>query len=171
MSATIRSELLSALRGLRGLPCWHVSVGGATLPTFQLALGAKIARAVPLKNPNQPIEYRENDGEANLLVWCSWRLDDAEGPLTSYFDDEEAIVPGLNRLIGSTIRNAAASGPAMDLVITFSNGLKLRVFCDHVSKSSASGDNWELSLIKGRFIVGPGATIESEPVEQSAVAS
>ena len=91
MNEAIHGQLLTALRDLRGLPCWHVSVGGSTLPTFQLALGAKIPRAIPLQNPMQPAEYRDNDGEANLLVWCSWRLDAPDRPLTSSDDSEEVI--------------------------------------------------------------------------------
>src|SRR5438105_4761219 len=58
-TVNIRDMLLR----LSNLHCWHVSCRGAVGPSFQLALGAKIARAIPLKNSKQPAEFRDSEGE------------------------------------------------------------------------------------------------------------
>jgi hypothetical protein len=74
---------MAMVDSLRELPCWYVSCGGAVGPSFQLALGNRVLRNRPLKNSAHPDEFRRFEGEANLLVWCSWRLDGSEGPRTS----------------------------------------------------------------------------------------
>jgi hypothetical protein len=144
------------VRSLEGLPCWYVSCGGCTLPTFQLALGDKVRRAVALKNLAHPEEYRHYEGEANLLVWCTWRLDGPEGPLTSSDDTADAITRNLDRLRDAKVRSASLTPNTWDLRVSFRNRLKLTVFCDHVPGDPSFDGNWELWLRNLSLIVGPG---------------
>jgi hypothetical protein len=62
--------------------------------------------------------------------------------------------------------------PAWDLTLAFSNGLSLRVFCDHVPGNPSFDGNWELWRQDRAAIVGPGARYvmetRTEPVEPAA---
>src|SRR5580700_5308950 len=122
-------DLSAQVRSLQGLGCWYVSCGGAAGPTFQLALGNKVLRRSPIKNPAHSEDYRRFEGEANLLVWCTWRLDGPEGPLTSSDDTTSNVVAHLEKLVGATIGSVNLAPPAWDLSVAFTNGLTLRVFC------------------------------------------
>src|SRR5437763_250096 len=140
MTAPSLREMVSALIGL---PCWYVSCGGAAGSSFQLALGAKTPRDVPVRNPHHSEEYRRNEGEANLLVWCSWRLDGPDRPMTSSDDGSANQTRFLEQLAGETISAVELRDNCWDLTLTFGNGYRLAVFCDHVGKASFNG-NWEL---------------------------
>src|SRR2546430_12818252 len=70
----------TVIQALLGKPCWYVSCGGSVGATFQLAFGAKIPRDHVVNNRAHSDEYRHFEGEANLLVWCTWRLDGPETP-------------------------------------------------------------------------------------------
>src|SRR5262249_56732312 len=114
-------DIRTLVASLRGLRCWYVSAGGCSLPSFQLALGEKVLRPAPLRNPAHTEEYRTHEGEANLLVWCSWRLDDPDRPVTSSDDSADAITRGLEALIGCEVESVDLTPPAWDLVVQFSN--------------------------------------------------
>lgn len=155
-------DLHAVLRSLKGLRCWYVSCGGCTIPTFQLALGKKVLRTVPLRNPAQSKEYRKYMGEASLLVWCSWRLDGLAHPLTSSDDAPNSIEDGLAHLVGLRINSAILTPPSWDLAIHFSHDLALRVFCDHVPGDPSFDGNWDLFLPSQTVSVGPGASYSIE---------
>src|SRR5258708_1968370 len=86
MNKNIPEELASLLPSLKGIECRYVSCGGAAGSTFQLSFGGKVRRPVPLKNVGHSEEFRQFEGEVGLLVWCAWRLDAPDGPLTSWDD-------------------------------------------------------------------------------------
>lgn len=162
MNSADFSELGQRLDALLGLRCWYVSCGGAAGPTFTLVLGKKVARPVPLTNLAHAENYRQNEGEANLLVWCSWRLDEPDQPVTSSDDTTQAIAQGLGRIVGATLTSLEASPPAWDLKLAFSNGLRLSVFCDHVPGDPSFDGNWELWQQDKAFFVGPGNQVLAE---------
>jgi len=151
------TELQALVRSITGLSCWYVSCGGVTAPTFRLALGNKVPRERPLNNPAHSEEFRRFEGEANLLVWCSWRLDGADGPLTSSDDVPANIENQLNKLIGACVESVAVAAPAWDLTVRFANGLQLRMFCDHVPGEPSFDGNWEMWRADVAVAVGPGA--------------
>ncbi len=82
------SEVVQALRGKK---CWYVSCGRSAASTFELALGEKIPRRQLLHNEAHSLEFQQFEGEANLLVWCTWRLDESSGPISSSDDATERI--------------------------------------------------------------------------------
>src|SRR5439155_19032144 len=122
-----------------------------------LALGEKVPRRAPLKNPAHSEEYRRFEGEANLLVWCSWRLDGPHRPLSSSDDSSEAIAQELGQLVGSQVESLGLTPPAWDLTVAFSRGLVLRIFCDHLPGNPSFDGNWELWGRDAVGFVGPGA--------------
>jgi hypothetical protein len=162
MNKTIPEELAKILPSLTGLECWYVSCGGAAGSTFQLSLGRKITRAVPLRNTAHSEEFRRFEGEIGLYVWCAWRLDGSDGPLTSWDDTNESVDRGLNELIGSCIVSLEIFPPVWDLNIRFSNSLSLRVFCDHVPGSPSFDGNWDLRTERLSIAIGPGTQYRTE---------
>lgn len=160
--AHVETDVSETVQQIAGLECWYVSAG-AVGASFEMALGRKIAREEPLKNPTHSAEFRRFEGEANLLVWCSWRLDDLHQPLTSSDDTAESLQRELNRLVGAQVRHVAVQPPAWDMTITFSNDLTLRVFCDHLPGDPSFDGNWEVAFENTSLYVGPGAQVEIEP--------
>lgn len=162
MNKNIPEELARLIPSLKGLECWYVSCGGAAGSTFQLSLGGKVRRPVPLKNPAHSEEFRQFEGEAGLYVWCAWRLDGSDGPLTSWDDTEESIEAGLAQLIGSRIDSVEVVPPAWDMNLKFSNSLWLHVFCDHVPGDPSFEGNWDLRTQNVSIAVGPGTEYTTE---------
>lgn len=143
--------------------CWYTSCGGSAGSTFQLALGEKVPRSAKVANEAHSEEYRRFEGEVSLLVWCTWRLDSAERPVSSSDDTSENIERALNTLVGRTVLDVRIDRPGWDLHLTFSDGYVLRVFCDHVPGDPSFDGNWELFLQTEIISVGVGSKWTVEP--------
>jgi hypothetical protein len=150
------------IHALLGKPCWYVSCG-AVGSTFELAFGKKVPRQQLIRNDEHAEEFRRFEGEANLLVWCTWRLDESTRPVTSSDDADEGIFRTLPRLTGAVVADVLVEMPGWDLVIRFSNDLTLRVFCDHVPGDPSFDGNWELWQPDRVIAVGVGSVCEVEP--------
>jgi hypothetical protein len=158
MSSHDLNKMLSALRGKA---CWYVNAGGAAGTSFSLSLGDKKPRKYPLKNPDVTDEFRRYEGEATLLVWCSWRLNSADDAEASSDESAEVVAQKLRRLEGQNIREIEMSEPAHDLRITF-DSLSLQVFCDHIPGNPSFDGNWQLECRGRLVIVGPGFRVREE---------
>lgn len=156
-------ELVAEVKENLRKKCWYVSCGGAASTTFELALGKKVRRGFVVRNPAHSWDFRNFEGEANLLVWCTWRLDGANGPLTSSNDTVEHVVAALERLTDKTIVDVRVDLPGWDLHLEFSGGLRLHVFCDHVPGDPSFDGNWELTLTNRCIAIGIGSKCEVEP--------
>lgn len=163
MNEKIPDELDRAVSTLAGLECWAVHCGGAAGSSFQLALGERIPLPAPAKKTKHSDSLPQVEGEAGVLVWCAWRLDSTDGPVTSWDDTDESVDRGLNKLIGSRIVSVEVLPPVWDMNMRFSNSLTLRVFCDHVPGSPSFDGNWDLRTESGSIAVGPGVQVRSEP--------
>jgi len=161
---TTTTDIVIELRSrLLGLPCWYVSSGGKHVgSTFSLALGGKVPRTNPLTNPAHSDEYRKYEGDANLVVWCTWRLDGPDAPESSSDDTEAGVQSALEGLVGSRIVDVVVERPAWDLRLLFSPFHRLQLFCDHVPGEPSFDGNWELHLKEEAFYFGPGAAMEVE---------
>lgn len=136
-----------------------------------LALGAKIPRKKPLKNQAQPKIFRENDPSICLLIWCSWRLELPDGLLASS-DGGKTSENTLQLMEGKAVRRVEHIEPAHDLIITFDDSSKLRVFADHVDDDECSFvENWELTTPSFEVSAGPGARIDIERRGQTSLGS
>jgi hypothetical protein len=162
MSKNLPEELDHILRSLSGLECWYVSCGGAAGSTFQLVLGEKIRRSVPLKNLEHLEDFRQFEGEVGLFVWCAWRLDSPVEPVSSWDDTQESIETCLKTLIGTRIRSIEVFPPAWDATIRFSNTFCLRIFCDHVCGAPSFDGNWDLRRKNKIISLGPGSMYRTE---------
>src|SRR5207248_2615731 len=156
----IPDELARLIPLLHGLECWEVSCGGAAGSTFQLALGEKVRLPVPVKKTKHFDKLPQFIGQFCILVWCAWRLDGADGPLTSW--DDTNFEAGLNTLVGSRIESTEIVPPAWDMNINFSNSLCLRAFCDHVPGEPSFDGNWYIRTPTAFLAIGPGTRITIE---------
>ncbi len=155
-----RPSSTTLVEQLIGLPIWFVNCGGAAGSSFSLALGTKVRRSSALKNPSVSEEFREHTGEANLYVWCSWRLVVGESLASS---DQEAarFREGLASLVGGIVQSVAVVEPFHDLELVTNVG-RLQLFCDHVPPEMSYPLNWELTVPGGTVSVGPGVKVEVE---------
>jgi len=158
----VLQEVQAILRCLTDMPCWHVSAGKGTGSSFSLALGKKIPREHALKNVLQAEEFQKCEGEANLLVWCTWRLDSQLEAVTSSDEADEIISKKLDVLVGNRIILMEVVPPAWDMHVSFSNDLHLVIFCDHVPGDPSFDGNWQLRVQKHRVYAGPGYRLHSE---------
>jgi hypothetical protein len=128
-----------------------------------------VARSANLRNPAVSDEFRRFEGEAKLLVWCAWRVDGPEGPVSSWDSGDQGTAINLECLMGTTIISAAVRAPAWDLDAGFSTGLILHIFCDHLPPDPSFDGNWELWLPDQAMFVGPGTRCRIEPRTQPIV--
>jgi len=100
--------------------------------------------------------------QVELFVWCAWRLDASDAPVTSWDDTKESVEAGLAKLKGSRIDAVEVVPPAWDMNIRFSNALQLRIFCDHVPGDPSFEGNWDLTTQNMSIAVGPGTEYKTE---------
>ena len=151
-------ELLESMIGER---CWHVSAGGATAPSFVLAMGAKVPRESALANPTQPEEFRLNRGSVELLVWSSWRLQEGDSLIASSDQGEDGAMR-LRSLAGQKIEAVRYVPPAWDLQIRFADGKELVTFSDHLERDSSIEANWEFWANDKHLVAGPGTQLAED---------
>lgn len=160
--ANTTAEIVAEVKRSLLKDCWYVSCGGAASSTFQLALGEKISRDFVIPNRAHSDDFRKFEGEANLLVWCSWRLDSDVAPLTSSDDTVEHVTSALEKLVGRAIAAVTVDLPGWDLHLEFTGGLRLHIFCDHVPGDPSFDGNWQLSLTDKMIAIGIGSKCEIE---------
>jgi hypothetical protein len=138
-------EFAGALMSLKGQECWAVVAGEGTGSHISLDFGKRIERARALRNPRLSEAVRRFTGEYGLFVRnCSWRLTvNAAIICTSRTpnDNDGVMVGGLQSLVGQFVRGAQADGPTYDLIIDFSDGGRLQLFCDCFDQDR-DGDNY-----------------------------
>jgi hypothetical protein len=132
------------LRQIMEKPCWYVSFGENVGHSFQLALGKKVRRSVPIRADSHSREYCEFEGEYSLLVWCDWRLEREMKSVGSSRQTLEERARALTNLVG--LRTARGELALLgDLVLYFENGFCLRMFADRISDDPKIA-NWELFM-------------------------
>lgn len=75
------------------------------------------------------------------------------------------MLDGLQRLVDQTIDDVTLTKPAFDLVLNFSNGLVLRIFCD-ATNTTEMADNYSLFLPEAIYIVGNRSALKREARNQ-----
>lgn len=153
-------EIRKILQLAEGNQCWHASVGGCTLPTFNLVLGEAIKRTVPIGNSSQPPLFQTHRGRYEFLIWCTWRLEQTDHVIVSSDGKDSDIVLGIERLVGLTLTSVGVKAPAWDLDMEFSDGYKLVVFCDHTESDPSVDGNWDALIDNIIIYAGPGTKIK-----------
>jgi hypothetical protein len=156
-------EFHSRLMVLIGKWCWYVFAGGSAGSRIVLSLGSE--RPVGTHDNRERADDCTLEGEISLYVRSSWRLDSPLHPITSSDEEPEAIARGLVVLIDTRIASVDLFAPAWDLCITFSNDLKLRVFCDRVGGDLRFDYNWHVMFGTTLIAAGPGYQFQVEDKE------
>lgn len=137
---------------LRGQLCWEVIAGSGAGSNIRLLIGDRIKRLRPIPNPTLSPLAREYDSAFDVFVQCAWRLS-TSGRIVcsslSYNLNEGPMVAGLRSLIGSTIMEIDLNVGTLDLLISFSNGLRFSIFND----VPTDGDDDEAYSIRGNRLI------------------
>jgi hypothetical protein len=144
--------------------CWGFVAGKGTGSVVELNLGKKVSRKSAVKNPHLTDEQQASDSEFALLVECTWRLESKTQVICGAWDDNSkqgAMIKGLERLVGQTIESISLLRPSLDLELSFSNQLVLRIFCDLTNRAEMV-DNYSFFLPRMIYIVGTRSRLRKE---------
>jgi len=150
------NQFIGAVKALVEKTCWGVTAGEGTGSVIGVDFGKKINRKRPLSNIHLSEEQRNFQGEYDLFVECSWRIDSQESVVCGSKDANESygtMVSGLNRIVGQRIVAVNANLPAYDLELRFDNDLILKIFCDETNESEDC-DNYTFGTPEQNYIVG-----------------
>jgi len=143
-----------------GKKCWYVIAGGVTFPNFTLDLGKKIKREIPIRNSALSKQARDYEGEISFFVRCAWRLEHGQFVIASSDDEDADGSKWLENIVGKVLVRARAEPPAWDLELTFSDGWRLKIFCDHTDNKPEFRKNWHFGIQNKKINAGPGTKLE-----------
>jgi hypothetical protein len=152
------------LRRLEALECWGVVAGEGQDARVRLHFGKKKERGRALENPALTDVLRRFEGEFELAVQnCAWRLDGDEMICSSKSPNhnEGSMVRGLRLLVGQRVTRVTMTPPVHDLVVEFSGGSRLRLFCDCFDLEE-DGDNYSFHSDRGVSVVRAGGMLVFE---------
>ncbi len=114
-------------------------------------LGDKIPRR-EICEKYVPEGDRSYQGELTLMTSCAWRIErEGTGIVSGSGDcDDETMLSGLTNLVGQTVAEISVDS-FLDLLVVFSGGLRLRLFCDQSTEDLNNDCCYTL------FIRGEGA--------------
>jgi hypothetical protein len=164
------SQLDGLLVALVDQECWSVTGTGAAGSDIKLELGGRVSRRVALTNVRLSEEQRIYEGTFDVFVQCPWRIEIAGAAIYASGDDHSAGGPmaaALQRLVGKAVIAGQTTSSPGDLVLSFSDGVVLKVFCDRVVNAD-DADNY--SLRRGDTIVSVRAGL-TVAVEQRTLAA
>lgn len=152
------------LNQLVGMVTWGVVVGAGTGSMVSLQFGEKYLRTKPVKNPTLDPLIREYEGKWSLFIReAAWRLDSDEKILCSSRSNNQAgaeMLQGLHQIMDALVSDVKLFRPGGDLILTFSNGLKLTVFCDCMNEDE--GDNYWVFVPSFIFTIKPKGELAVE---------
>jgi hypothetical protein len=128
MRTTVNIEgFESKLSLLIGQPVWAARYCSGT--TTLIDFGDKILRKSYGKHA--PEDDRKYQGELTLMFSCAWRVElEGVGIVSGSGDlEDETMVSGLTKLVGQTVAEVSVNS-FLDLLVVFTGGLRLRLFCD-----------------------------------------
>lgn len=71
---------------------------------------------------------RNPDGDVSVMIEWSWRIEKARSILGGSFSSDGKFLGMLKKLVGATVADMKVTDGLPELVLTFSNGLKLASF-------------------------------------------
>jgi len=156
MNKNLKEKLKAQLLQLVGKRCWGIVAGDGSGSIISLCIGDKIKRKKPIENPTLTKDVQEYDSEYRLLLFCVWRLDSDKKIICGAWDDNSQggkMLKGLNMLVGRKITQVNVCEPALDITISFSGYVRLKVFCDQINEIDKY-ENYTLSTPMEVFVVG-----------------
>jgi len=130
-----------------------------------MSFGEKILREAPIPNPHLSGDARQFEAEYSLfLEHCAWRIENQTQIICGSTDDNSndgPMVMGLRILIGRQVEAIELSPVSCDLLMSFSSGVILRVFCDQLNMADEF-DNYTFFQPNSRFVVGTHSRLSRE---------
>jgi hypothetical protein len=126
----------------KGMTCWCAIAGSGTGSMVTLYFGKKVLRERPLKNFSLADMVRKYEGEYCLfLVDCLWRIQDDRKVVASSASSNHKggeMLEAVNHLIDDNIIKVDVDTISGDLVLYFSKGLKMLIFCYFSSQDDST---------------------------------
>jgi hypothetical protein len=140
-----RYELEHVLSGLIGRQVLAIGAGGSTGSIFTIDFSGQFS------------EGNETDQNCDMMVKCSWRLDDIQNSsvITGWQEDsdiEGVMTVRLKSLVNDVVKSIQVS-EMNDLHLYFKSEKKLFVFCD-ITPFVTGDFNWFLKNSAGYYSVG-----------------
>lgn len=133
MNDELKRKFTSDLQKLVGKECWGIVEGEGTGSIIDFKLGEKILMEKPIENEYLPRDLQLYNSEFSLFVQSVWRVDSRERVICGAWTEHEFVHQEMAQIIGQTVKTIELFEPAFDLKITFSNELKLNIFCDQTN--------------------------------------
>jgi len=150
--ADLIKEIQEAFGKVKGMPCWDLSCS-----TVGTSLSLQCGKTIKEKG----LRGIDIVGECRILVWVDWRLEKDDDAICSSTCTESQIYEGTKILLNQTIESIEIFPPVWDATITFSSGIRLKIFCNSLCEPDTMS-NWDFSLDKTLFSFGRGKHIEKE---------
>jgi hypothetical protein len=151
MNDVLKENYKLALQKLVGKECWGIVTSAGSHISFDF--GEKIPRDNPLNNEFLSDDVRNFESELSLFIQCVWRIDSLNEVLFGAWTENELVKKGVNDIIGQKATSVQLFEPAFDLIVTFSNDLKLKIFCDMTNEED-SDDNYDFFTPEIIYTVG-----------------
>jgi hypothetical protein len=158
----ILGEILEQLKCLTGQSCR--SVINKSDASIRLDFGGSIKRKCSEKEKAETGNEFQYEGEYDILVWCAWRLEDAENGISSSDCSDEQREENTKQLVGQTVIAIELLPPAWDAIITFSSGQILRIFCTYTQDSDIE-TNWFFRNVEILYCINRAKNIEKARID------
>lgn len=124
MDEELKDRFKRNLQKLVGKECWGIVDSAGSRISFDF--GEKIRRKTAANNVNLSKDVRF-DAEFSFLIFCVWRIESSEEIICGAWSESKDKA---NHILNQKVIKIAVEEPFFDLSLSFSNGLKLKVFCD-----------------------------------------
>jgi hypothetical protein len=135
------ADIQTKLQGILGQKAWGVARGEGSFLTMEFG------QPVPPTQANA-----KTHGEWHLWLYgCAWRVEQGEQVIVGSEDDQVKIDTAIQCIEGSALQSFELMTPALDAVISFENGIVLRLFAIFTEEM----DSWMLFTPDKVITVGP----------------
>ena len=137
-------EIQAIIKPLLGKKAWGVFLGFGSFITLQFGSSVPLERMPKLPH-----------GEWHLwITYCAWRLEEKDVFLAGCEDPRPELEQAVQHMEGLPLCSVLITAPAMETVLTFGDGVVLRLFPVH----SIEAESWKLYTPDGKVLcIGPGA--------------
>lgn len=136
---------------IKGKPCWGVLAGYPNSSYIHLHFGKKIEREKIIPNNKLPYNLDTYNGEYHLGIFCAWRLQNGNVPITGSCEPNNLdgpLVKGLQNIVNKEVTEVEIIDECGDLRVKFGD-LCLNVFCNYTGNEDEEycvqdDTNWSL---------------------------
>ena len=152
---TLKDKFSAGLLLIKGKPLWRASAGNQKGCNLHFRFGAKLPKEKQIFLISDQDAYPgEYQGQYDLFIKCSWRLDSPEKVLCSNRSNFRSIRSGMNKIEGMIILDVELHFPGYDLTLYFDKGLTFKIFCDTVNLKYGEDNYYYSVLPEDNFEIG-----------------